>query len=81
MFALPQLVWFPDLMGVVTGTVEWSLIETFFAWTLLAALVGTSLALLRDYIKETSRRRYARPAEARREPAGFVADEIHREAA
>jgi hypothetical protein len=48
MFALPQMVGIPGF-GVGAGSFEWPWLGALFAWVLVAALVGSSLALLRSY--------------------------------
>jgi hypothetical protein len=47
MFAIPQMMTVPDLVGVGVMTIDWPMLGTFLAWTLIAALVGTGLGALR----------------------------------
>ena len=81
MFAFPQVLSFAGLTGVPTGIVEWPWLGAFFAWTLVAALVGIALGFLRDFTRETSRRRYARPTDIHSKPTGFTERRLDREAA
>ncbi|MFQ5666966.1 MAG: hypothetical protein ACE5I7_11110 [Candidatus Binatia bacterium] len=48
MFALPQMLEIPGLT-IAGGIMEWPWLGALFAWLLVAALVGSALALLRDY--------------------------------
>ena len=47
MFAIPQMMAAPDLVGFGAMTIDWPMLGTFLAWTLIAALVGTGLGALR----------------------------------
>jgi hypothetical protein len=60
MFIMPMITSFP-VAGMTTaiGTADWPTLGTFFAWTLIAALVGSGLGLLREGVgqKRLTRRR------------------------
>ena len=47
MYAFPQLIAVPALTSVGAITIEWPTIGAFFAWMLIAALVGSALGALR----------------------------------
>jgi hypothetical protein len=79
MFGFPQVVSLPFLSGVAADSVQWPWIGAFLAWVLIAALVGTSLGFLRDYLRNASEQRGVGATKA--EPLRLLTKDAHREAA
>ncbi len=84
MFAFPQIISVPALVGMNATAIEWPTLAAFLAWTLIAAFVGTLLGMLRNMAAQPPTGRDAnnvRPADIFLANTSATADQHHREAA
>jgi len=66
---IPEILTVPVFSALDGGAVPWPTVGAVLAWMLIAALVGTSLGLLREGLRGTERTRAAEKTVGESAPA------------